>query len=41
MLSRMEGFVCRVAAQSTIPDRTVLAFSYLASDTIVLVLLAF
>ena len=38
MLKRMEGFVCRVAAESTGPDRTLLAISYLASATVVVVL---
>ena len=38
MLKRMEGFVCRVAAESTRPDRTLLAISYLASATVVVVL---
>jgi hypothetical protein len=38
MLSRMEAFVCRVAAQSTSPDWTLLAVSYIAFTAIVLVL---
>lgn len=38
MLRLMEGFVCRVAAESAGPDRTLLAVSYLASATVVMVL---
>jgi hypothetical protein len=38
MLRLVEGFVCRVAAESARPDRTLLAVSYLASATVVMVL---
>jgi hypothetical protein len=35
MLSRMEGFVCRVVAETASPDRTLFAISYLASAAVV------